>query len=325
MEQGKLTGRGFDSNLLYMIIFGVILALLPLFLPRFYINLVNKMLIMGLFAMAVNLLIGLTGMVTFGHAAYFGAAAYTAALLVKWSGLSASATFFISLIGAPLVASLFGLLFGYFSVRASGLYFALLTLAFGQLLWAVVYKWYNFTLGDTGIGKVYPPEFLMSPTRYFYFTLIVVGICMYLLYRIDRSPFGWTLRAIRENPTRVEFVGIRVIRYRLLVFVLSTFFSGVAGFLFAFIERYVHPSYIGFVKAGEPVLAALVGGMYQFLGPVFGGALMVFLDWITNRLTEYWPLVFGTILVMAVLFFPTGVLGFLEERFKSKSKSGLKV
>lgn len=322
MRNREHATKVFDYRLIMMLIAVALLALLPFFIHRFYVRLVSEMLIIALFAMSVNLLLGLTGMITFGHAAYFGAAAYTSALLVKWSGLSVNTVFVVSLIASPLVASILGLLFGYFCVRASGLYFALLTLAFGQLVWAVAYKWYDFTLGDTGIGKIYPPEILMSYNGYYYFTLIVVSICIYILFRIDRSPFGWTLRAIRENPTRVEFVGIKVIRYRLMVFVLSTFFSGVAGFLFAFLQRYVNPAYIGFIKSGEPVLAALVGGMYSFLGPAFGAGLMVFLDWITNRYTEYWPLVYGSILVFFVLFFPTGVFGFLSEKIKSKSSSG---
>ena len=294
-----------------------ILVVLGIVLPDFYVRLITEMMIMALFAMSVNLLLGYTGMVTFGHAAYFGVGVYSCALLVDKLDVSINILFPLSFFVAIIMASLVGLIFGFFAIRARGIYFALLTMAFGQLIWAILYQWYDFTGGDTGISKIYPPEgFLRSAEGYYFFTLIMVGLCFFAIYRIDKSPFGWALRAIRENPTRTEFVGIRVKSYRLVVFVLSTFFAGIAGFLFVYFLRYAHPHHAGFLKAGEPLLACLVGGMFNFFGPAIGAAVMMFLDWLTNRFTEYWPLVMGVILALIVLFFPEGIGGFFSERFE---------
>ncbi len=290
------------------------LLLAGLFLPDFYVRLINEIMITALFAMALNLLLGYTGMVSFGHGAYFGLGVYACALLVSKVKLPIQVIFPASFVVAAILASFFGLLFGYFAIRARGIYFSLLTLAFGQLIWAVLYQWYDFTGGDTGISKIYPPEALRSPMAYYFFTLVIVGLCFWVMYRIDRSPFGWTLRAIRENPNRTEFVGIRVKSYRLAVFVLSTLFSGIAGALFVYFLRYAHPNQAGFQKAGEPLLACLVGGMYNFVGPALGAVVLMLLDWLTNRFTEYWPLVMGVILVFIVLFFPTGISGYVSER-----------
>lgn len=299
----------------YLVFLGLLL-ICGLILPSFYLRLLTEIMIMGLFAMALNLLLGYTGMVSFGHAAYFGVGIYTCALMVDKLDWPINIVFPLSLILAPIMAALFGFLFGIFAIRAKGIYFALLTMAFGQLLWAVLYQWYDFTGGDTGISKIYPPEgFLRSADGYFYFTLAVVSACIYAMHRLDRSPFGWTLRAIRENPTRTEFFGVRVKRYRLAVFVLSTFFSGIAGALFVYFLRYAHPNQAGFAKAGEPLFACLVGGIFTFIGPALGAAVLILMDWFTNRLTEYWPLVMGVMLVMIVLFFPQGVAGFVSEKY----------
>lgn len=300
----------------YIVLAGILIVF-GFILPNFYVRLLTEMIIMGLFAMAVNLLIGCTGMVTFGHGAYFGVGVYTCALLVDKLDVSINIIFPVSFVLAAVMASLFGLVFGYFAIRARGIYFALLTLAFGQLVWAVLYQWYDFTGGDTGISKIYPPEgLLQSAEGYYFFTLIIVGLCFFALHRINNSPFGWALRAVRENPTRTNFIGIKVRTYRLTVFVLSTFFSGIAGALFVYFLRYAHPHQAGFIKAGEPLFACLVGGMYNFFGPALGAVVLMLLDWITNRFTEYWPLVMGILLVLIVLFFPTGIGGFVSERFK---------
>jgi branched-chain amino acid transport system permease protein len=135
------------------------------------------------------------------------------------------------------------------------------------------------------------------------------------MYRIHNSPFGWALRSIRENPTRAEFIGINVTKYRLVVFTMSAFFSGIAGALFVYFLRYANPSYAGFVKSGEPLFAILVGGTQSFIGPAFGGVLLILLHWAINRVTEYWLFVMGAILTLVVLFFPEGMIGYLSKTF----------
>src|SRR5918996_2004958 len=193
------------------------LALAPLALPPFFLQLLTEIAIIGLFATAFNLLMGFGGMVSFGHAAYFALGAYTAALLVKRAGVP----MLLALPAAPLAAAAGALLFGYFIVRLSHTYFAMLSLAFGQIVFTVIFKWKTLTGGDDGLLDVWPPAWLKSPAGYYYFTLAVVGLSLLALRAIVDSPFGYALRSVRENPRRARFIGIDVRRHQLVAFVIS--------------------------------------------------------------------------------------------------------
>lgn len=274
----------------------------------------TEMIIMGLFAMSLNLILGFGGMVSFGHAAFFGVGAYTMALLMKKAGVS----FFLALIAAPVVAAFAAAIIGWFCVRLIGLYFSILTLAFGQLLYMIVFQWYTFTGGDDGIHGVPRPEFL-TPVNYYLLCLLIFVICFMLMRMIVNSSFGLTIRTVRENMDRSKFIGINVRSYQWLNFVIAGAFAGLAGGLFAELNRFAQTEFLHWSKSAEPILASLVGGMYSLVGPAIGAAALMFLKIILQQahkaLIETWAIVLGCILLLVVLFAPSGLVGIYRNIF----------
>ena len=287
------------------------LAVAPLALPPFFLQLLTEIAIVGLFATAFNLLMGFGGMVSFGHAAYFALGAYAPALLVKRAGVPV----LLALPAAPVVAAAGALLFGYFIVRLSHTYFAMLSLAFGQIVFTVIFKWKALTGGDDGLLDVWPPPLLKSPAAYYYFTLTVVGLSVLALRAIVDSPFGYALRSVRENPRRARFIGIDVRRHQLVAFVISGAFSGLAGGLFAFYNGSVFPDFAYFTKSFEPLVVALLGGVQSFFGPLAGAFGFKILEWLVSRQWPvYWPLFLGTIVILVIVLLPKGFVGLVEGR-----------
>ncbi len=258
---------------------------------------------------------------SFGHAAFYGLGAYTCALLLVKASLPMPLAFAL----APLVAAFAGIVIGYFSVRIMGMfYFAVLTLSFSQLLYIMVFKWRSFTMGDDGIQGIPVPPFvstLESYSNFYYFAVVVCSICIFLLWKITKSPFGLILRSGRENPDRAYFIGIDLRRYRLAAFTISAFFSGIAGALIVLLETSVSPDVLKWSVSGEVILMGLLGGMQVFVGPIVGAAIMVLLNSFLTSYTEYWALFIGTILVLIVLFFPQGIAGIVYEAW-NKTNSG---
>ncbi|HXJ79973.1 MAG TPA: branched-chain amino acid ABC transporter ATP-binding protein/permease [Candidatus Methylomirabilis sp.] len=288
-----------------------VLALLPLVLPPFFLQLLTEIAIIGLFATAFNLLMGFGGMVSFGHAAYFALGAYTAALLAK----RADVPMVLALLLAPLVAAVGALLFGFFIVRLTHTYFAMLSLAFGQIVFTVIFKWKSLTGGDDGLLDVWPPAFLKSAVAYYYFAVAVVVLCLWALYAIVESPFGYALRAVRDNPRRARFIGINVRRHQLVAFVISGAFSGMAGGLFAFYNGSVFPDFAYFTKSFEPLVVALLGGVQSFYGPLAGAFGFKILEWLISRQWPvYWPLFLGTVVILVIVALPQGFIGLLSGR-----------
>lgn len=289
---------------------GVALAL-PHVAEPIVVHTAIEILIMALFAMSFNLLFDGAGLLTFGHGCYYGVGAYTAALLMTEVGMP----MFPAMVCAMVMGGLAALVFGYFCVRLTGVYFSILTLAFAQLMFSVFQQSYTLTGGDLGILDIQPPAFLVPVNSYYYFTLLVVGVSIWLLWRIIRSPFGQTLHASRDSVVRTQFIGINVRRYRLAAFVIAGVFAGLAGALFAPFNRAVAPFLVSWVKSSDPVLMTLLGGAGTFWGPVVGAAVFTALHAIAIGYTTYWLLLMGSILLLGVLFLPGGILGFLEERF----------
>lgn len=297
------------ANLRIVVFVAVVLAGAPLVLPPFFLQLLTEIAIVGLFATAFNLLMGFGGMVSFGHAAYFALGAYAAALLVKKAGLP----MLLALPVAPLVAAAGALFFGFFIVRLTQTYFAMLSLAFAQIVFTVIFKWKALTGGDDGLLDVWPPTFLKTPAAYYYFTLAVVGLCVWALRAIIDSPFGYALRAVRESPRRARFIGVDVRRHQLVAFVLSGFFSGVAGALFAFYNGSVFPDFAYFTKSFEPLVVALLGGVHSFFGPLAGALGFKILEWLISRQWPiYWPLFLGGIVVLVIVVLPQGFVGLVS-------------
>ena len=287
---------------------------------RFYTFVASDVAIWALFATSLNLLVGYTGLVSFGHAAYFGIGAYTTGLLMKKLGVP----FLLAFPAAGVVAGAFALIFGFFCVRLTRIYFAMLTLAFAQIVWAICFKWNEVTGGEQGMPEIPYPDFgwverlgatvpLVGGWRtaeyYYFLTLVLVALCLWGLRRIVGSHFGRILTTIRENPERAEFIGVNVRRHELVAFVLAGAFAGFAGGLFGIFNRGVFPDFAYWTKSSEVLIMTLLGGMGTFYGPSIGALVLILLNQQIVSYTEYWPLVLGTILVVLLFGFPGGLAG----------------
>ncbi len=297
----------------------LLLLFVPLVAGRFYQYLLTQIFIASLMAVAFNLLLGTTGLLSFGQAAFFGVGAYTVGLLLTKGGFGTLPALVLS----PVVAAAVAGVIGFFCVRLSGVHFAMLTLAFGQLIFTVAYKWYGLTGGDNGIQgiPVNPIPLgglatldLGSNRAMYYFVLVVVGLCVELLRRIRSSPFGATLKAIRENGQRASFLGVNIKLYQWTAFVVAGAFTGLAGGLFAMMEKSISPEIIHWSKSAEPVFMTIIGGIYTFVGPVAGAVVYVILNSYLVAWTEKWALVLGLVLLTLVLLLPGGVVGFVNEK-----------
>ena len=290
----------------------VVLSLLlyPQFVSRYYIVLSTEVVILALLATSYNLIFGYAGMVSFGHAAFFGLGAYAMAILTKQYG----SPMLVGLLAGPVVAAAFAFVIGWFCMRTIRLYFALLSLAFAQLLYVIVYQWVGFTGGSDGIHGVPRPEILASYASYYYFGLAVTVLCMVLMWFIVNSPFGWSLRAIRENTQRSQFLGINDRFYKLVAFTIAGAFAGVAGGLYSQFQKWADPDLLFWTTSANPVLMSILGGMFSFIGPSVGAVVFVALREIIKVRTDYWPLVLGSVLLGMVLALPGGIVGFVTDR-----------
>ena len=217
-----------------------------------------------------------------------------------------------ALIAAPCAAGIAAAIIGWFCVRLIGLYFAILTLAFGQLLYMVTFQWYTFTGGDDGIHGIPKPEFL-GPINYYLLCLIVFLICFLVMRMIVNSSFGLSIRLTRENLERAKFIGINVRRYQLINFIIAGIFAGMAGGLFTELNRFAQTEFLHWSRSGDAIFACLVGGMYSFVGPAIGSSILIFLHIILQQihqsLVEVWAIILGVILLVVVLFAPEGMVG----------------
>jgi branched-chain amino acid transport system permease protein len=307
-------------------IFFILMLLVPLLPGQFWIYVATEILILGLFAMSFNLLHGYMGQISFGHAAFFGLGAYATALLMRFfkdagAGQIGYFEFILSLLAGPPIAALGALVVGFFCVRLTGIYFAILTLAFGELLYYVVFSWYSFTKGDDGIQGLLPPPFFQNPINFYYFTLCIVTVALFAMWRIVQSPFGYLLRTIRDNQRRTAFLGINVRAQMLANFVIAGAFAGIAGALWAPFQRSIAPGLLGWQESGIAVFMTLIGGAKYFIGPMLGSLVYTFLHaWVTS-FTVYWPLTIGLVILLIVLYAPGGLLGPAESLFRLPGKT----
>jgi branched-chain amino acid transport system permease protein len=297
----------------------LLLLLVPLFAGRFYQYLLTQIFVASLMAISFNLLLGTTGLLSFGQAAFFGVGAYATGLLTTKAGLGTLSALALSPLAAAAVAGIIG----FFCVRLSGVHFAMLTLAFGQLIFAVVFKWYGFTGGDNGIQGIPVNPIRLgglaeidigSTGSMYYFVLIVVGISIEALRRVRSSPFGATLKSIRENGQRASYIGVNIKLYQWTAFVVAGAFTGLAGGLYALMEKSISPEIINWTKSAEPVLMTIIGGIYTFVGPAVGAVVYIILNSYLVAWTEKWALVLGLVLLTLVLLLPGGVVGFVNEK-----------
>ena len=302
------------------------LAALPFAVSTYWLFVLTEILIMGLFAMSYNLLFGVTGLLSFGQAALFGMGAYAAALTLLHGPESLWLAFGAGVGAAALTA----LVIGYLCVRRDEIFFAMLTLGFGMMVFTVAHNWRELTGGSDGLsGFGVPPLELLGlkvslfkPRNMYFFTLAVASAGVLLLWRVVRSPFGLILRAARENKERLAFVGADVQRYRLVSFVISGTLGGLAGVLFCLFNRMATPDMMHWSFSAKPVLMTVLGGATVFFGPAFGAAAFFVLEQLTIQVTESWMFVLGLILIPVVIFFPEGILGTLVDRVLRRRGAG---
>jgi branched-chain amino acid transport system permease protein len=283
------------------------LVLAPPLLPAFYLSVLVEILAFALFAASLHLLMGVGGMVSFGHAAAFGLGSYGAALLMQRAGLPMPLAF----LAAPAVAALGAVVIGVFCVRLSSIYFAMLTLAFAQIAYAIAHQWYDLTGGDNGLLGIWPPPWLADPLRYYYVALLACGGGIALLAVVERAPFGLTLRAARDHPRRAGALGVDVRRHQLVAFVVAGFFGGLAGAAFVFLKGSVFPEVLTVGVSVQPLVMVLLGGIQSLGGAPLGAAVYKLLDTVITRYTPYWQVMLGAILILLVVAFPRGLLGVL--------------
>lgn len=292
------------------LIFGF--GIVPLVMTSSYqLNVASYILIWSLFAISFNMLWGVTGMLSFGQALYFGIGGYSVGLTIHYLGSQwYLASLAIGLVLAVIVSFLLGLLV----IRVGGVYFTMLTLAFGQLAWQIMFKMYTFTGGDDGLQGFILPGILSNKVAYYYYVLLLVLLSIWCLKRVAYSPFGMILRCVRQNPDRVRFLGRRVRRNQLRVYVIASVFATLAGALMAGVDNSVHTDMFFWTTSGEVILMSVLGGISQFFGPLVGAVSIILIEDIVGAHTEYWSLIIGTIIMVMVIAFPKGIVGELMEK-----------
>jgi branched-chain amino acid transport system permease protein len=283
-------------------------AVFPLFGGDFYVNLASQIFIASLFAASLNLLVGYGGLVSLGHAAWIGLAAYTSAWLYLRLGLP----HFVSAPLALLVTTLIAALFGWIALHASGLGFLMITLALSQVLWGTAYRWAAVTNGDNGLsGLTRPAPFGISldkPAAFYYFALAVAILALWLMAKFVASPFGTALRGTRDEPRRMAALGHNVWLVRWITFVYSGFWGAVAGLLFVYYHKYVHPTTLSLTASAEALLGVIAGGAGTLAGPIVGAAIVLILKNYVSAYLERWNMLLGLVFVLIVIFMPDGVV-----------------
>ena len=291
-------------------VFGVIIIILPPFVSLYMQSIIVKVLIFAIFAMSLNLLWGLTGLISLGHAAYFGVAGYTVGILITHYGIE---SFWITAPAGILLAGLIAAVFGIVALRVSGVYFLMVTWALGELLYNVAMKWRTLTYGENGLAGIPLPDlglpwFTMNMTTFYYMVFIACIICLFLMYRFIRSPLGVALQGIREGELRMRVLGYNTWLYKYLAFIIGGLFAGVAGVLFVHYSGIIAPLHLGSATSILVVLMVLLGSDKTAFGPVLGAGLVVGISQVASIYTpERWPLILGGIFIIAMMLLRGGI------------------
>jgi len=286
----------------------VAMALLPLASGEYTLILLTDVLVFALFAVSLHFMMGPGGLVSFGHAAYFGLGAYGAALLLlRWQVPMEAA-----LALAPLFALAGAVVFGWFCVRLSGVYLAMLTLAFAQIAWSVAFQWDRVTGGSNGLIGVWPAQWLSTKTAYYYAALALCMAGIALLWRVLHAPFGYALRAGRDSPLRADAIGIDVRRVQWIAFIVAGTFAGIAGAVYAFSKGSISPEVLSVGRSVDALVMVLLGGVQTLTGPAWGAAVFTWLEDSLSRDFAYWRAAIGAVILLLVLALPRGIAGYLK-------------
>lgn len=303
----------------------IIVALAPTYFPNsFWQRLLTEALVLGLLAMSSDLLIGYVGMVSFGHALFFGTGCYMAAYALMWteSGFGLWLAIPLGLFGAGVM----GVFVAYFSTRLRDIYFSITTLVFAQIFWVIVFTWTDVTGGENGL-VFNPPKLSLlgffeaefTPMSMHWFVLAVVAICYLIVRRITQSPFGMVLQAIRENEERTRAIGYHVERHKMAAVMLSALVAGLAGVLYGIFNAYAAPDYFFFLQSGETIIYNVMGGIGTLVGPIVGAGVFILLKELFSSFwsPEYYLIPVGLLFTLMVMFMPQGLLGFLRQKLNS--------
>ena len=303
----------------------MIVAFVPLYFPNsFWQRLLTESLVLGLLAMSSDLLIGYVGLVSFGHALFFGTGCYMAAYALTWmeSSLGLWLAMLLGLIGAGIM----GAFVAYFSTRLRDIYFSITTLVFAQIFWVIVFTWTDVTGGENGLVFSPPKLSLLglfaadfTPMSMHWFVLAVVAVCYLIVRRITQSPFGMVLQAIRENEERTRAIGYHVERHKMVAVMLSALVAGLAGVLYGIFNAYAAPDYFFFLQSGEAIIYNVMGGIGTLVGPIVGAGVYVMLKELFSSFwsPEYYLIPVGLLFTLMVMFMPQGLLGFLRQKLNT--------
>jgi len=293
----------------------VVAIIFPFIVPKFQLRMASEIIILTLFAMTWKMMLNEGGMFSFGHAVYFGLGAY--ASVRAWLHLPGLSFLSGILLGA-LVSAVVSFILGAFLVRMSGTYFALLTLAFNQLIWAIVWKWRSVTGGDDGLGKFPKPELLglsmKDPVNFYYAAVVIIGICLFACWYFTRTPLGNICASIKSNEERAEFIGFNVKAVKLVFLTLLGFFAGISGALYAQFQEFIATSVIDGAMSTNVLFMAYIGGTGYFWGPIVGSGVFVYLSEYLRSFSDRWEFILGVIFILVVLFAPQGVLGAIRRK-----------
>jgi branched-chain amino acid transport system permease protein len=319
---GTTAAGWLPSKLVSDLLVWALLLTMPFWLPHLggYTELGTRIVILGLGAMALNFLLGFTGVLSFGHAAYFGLGAYGAGLTLKYLLSSSIAALAVGVAAGALAGAVLGALI----VRLRGVYFAMVTIAFGQVFYFIAFRWNSVTGGDDGLrgfsrqpigfGNATLDITTAHPVIFYYFVLFFFALAAAAMAGLLRSPLGRTLLAIRENERRARFLGLPIEQHIWISFVISCFFVGLSGALNAFLDNFANPGDLHWQFSGNLVIMVVLGGMRSFWGPLLGAAFFVALQDYLSSMTQNWMSLIGILFVLVVLFFPRGILGFIRRR-----------
>jgi branched-chain amino acid transport system permease protein len=298
----------------------IILVLLPMFLPAYVQTIWTKFLIFAIFATSFDLVYGHAGLLSLGHAAFFGAGGYVVGVLLLHYEIS---SFWVCAPLGVIVASIMAAVFGFISLRVSGMYFLLVTFALAQLLYSIAWNWlWLNSPGMQGIAGIARPDlgiswFKWTPLFFYYFVFIIFVLCFYLIYRIMNSPFGYSLRGIRESELRMESLGYNTWLHKYIVFIVTGAFSGIAGVLFAYFNRLISPVHLAVGTSFLPMCMVIIGGSGTLLGPVIGAMALVFVEYFSSLFTpERWPLILGGLFVAVIMYARGGIMVYLSGIWK---------
>jgi branched-chain amino acid transport system permease protein len=299
----------------------LVLAVLPPFYSSYWITLFTQMLIYAIAAMSLDVLLGYTGLTSFGHAGFFGCAAYVVAVMVTRYKIG-FLTCFVSGVG---LATFIGAIFGLLVAHASGVGFLMITLALGMCLWGLAFRWVNMTGGDNGISGIVRPDLglpiaLKNPLTYYYFVLVIFIIVVVLLSIFVRSPFGHSLKGIRESESRMKVLGYHTWLHKYLSYVVASAFAGVAGVLWAYFDGFVSPYNMDLTASIEIILMVILGGPGTLIGPALGSCIIVFLKNFISAYTQRWLLIVGTIYIFTILYAPQGLMNLLSDWIRGGEK-----